>query len=223
MPEGPRVAGIVPAAGRGERFGSSSPKALQLLGGRPLLSWAVDSLAETCDVVIVAGAPESVEELSAVVPSARVVTGGTERSDSVRACLAQLPASVEYVLVHDAARPLASSNLAARVLAALRSGAQAVVPVIPVVDTIKVVDEAGWVTSTPLRAQLRAVQTPQGFARGVLDAAHASVADATDDAALVELLGVKVFTVPGEDAATKVTTPADLQFLSDLVVRSGRG
>jgi len=125
--------------------------------------------------------------------------------------------------VHDAARPLASSNLAARVLAALRSGAQAVVPVIPVVDTIKVVDEAGWVSSTPLRAQLRAVQTPQGFARDVLDAAHASAADATDDAALVELLGVKVFTVPGEDAATKVTTPADLQFLSELVVRSGRG
>lgn len=194
---------------------------MQLLASRPLLSWAVESLASVCDLVVVAAAAENLEKVAEVVPTARVVVGGAERSDSVRACLAVLPDSVEYVLVHDAARPLASADLASRVLQSLRDGADAVVPGVPVVDTVKVVDEAGWVVSTPTRAQLRAIQTPQGFARAVLDAAHAAGSDATDDAGLVEQLGIKVLTVRGESAAAKVTTPADLRFLED-VIRSGR-
>jgi 2-C-methyl-D-erythritol 4-phosphate cytidylyltransferase len=204
------------------RFGSSRPKALQILGNRPLISWAVSALWDACDLVVVAAAAESLAEFEAAVPGARVVVGGVERSDSVRACLAVLPPSVEFVLVHDAARPLASADLAGRVLTALRSGAQAVVPAIAVVDTIKEIDEAGWVTATPDRSRLRAIQTPQGFARGLLDTAHRGGADATDDAGLIELLGVKVATIPGESAATKVTTEADLRWLRDLVVRSDR-
>lgn len=193
------------------------PKALQLLGDRPLLSWAVESLDPVCDVVVVAAGADCLDRVALEVPSAQVVVGGAQRSDSVRACLKVLPASVEYVLVHDAARPLASSALAGRVLDALRSGASAVVPGVPVIDTVKVVDEAGWVVSTPPRSSLRAIQTPQGFRRSVLDAAHASGGDATDDARLVELTGVTVLTVPGEAAAAKVTTPADLRFLEDVV------
>lgn len=214
----PRVAGIVPAAGRGVRFGGAAPKALQLLADRPLLSWAVESLSAVCDVVLVAAAADCVEAVQVAVPTAQVVVGGAERSDSVRACLAALPSSVEYVLVHDAARPLASVELAARVLDALREGAQAVVPGLPVADTIKSVDEAGWVVSTAYRPALRAVQTPQGFARTTLDAAHASAGDATDDAGLVEQLGVKVLTVAGEARAIKVTTPDDLRYLEDVIL-----
>jgi 2-C-methyl-D-erythritol 4-phosphate cytidylyltransferase len=128
----------------------------------------------------------------------------------VRAGLAALAPVPRYVLVHDAARPLAPTALAERVLAALHDGADAVVPVLPLVDTVKQVDGAGFVVATLDRASLRVVQTPQGFRASVLIAAHAHAADATDDAALVEALGVPVWTVPGDPVAGKVTTPTDL-------------
>ena len=217
-----RIAAIVPAAGRGERLGPGAPKALRLLGGVPLLVHAVRALssARLVDVVVVAAPPDGVAEVRAVLDTheipaeVRVVTGGATRQDSVRLALEALPADVAAVLVHDAARPLAPSDLADDIANALLAGAAAVIPAMPVADTIKRVDESGYVVQTLPRQELYAVQTPQGFARSVLTEAHdAAVIDGfagTDDASLVERLGVKVAVLPGYDDAFKVTRPSDL-------------
>jgi 2-C-methyl-D-erythritol 4-phosphate cytidylyltransferase len=140
-----------------------------------------------------------------------VVAGGAERGDSVSAGLAALPANVEVVLVHDAARCLTPVGVFQRVIAAVRGGAGAVVPGVAVVDTVKQVDESGWVLGTPDRAGLRAIQTPQGFRRDLLERAHAASSDATDDAGLVERLGERVLVVDGDPRALKITGPADLE------------
>jgi 2-C-methyl-D-erythritol 4-phosphate cytidylyltransferase len=129
-----------------------------------------------------------------------------------------VPKGCDVVLVHDAARPFAPPSMIARVEAAVRGGALAVVPGLAVADTIKAVDGSGIVTGTPDRMTLRAVQTPQGFARDLLERAHAAGAaailaggaPATDDAALVEALGEPVLVVKGDPAAAKITTPNDL-------------
>jgi len=217
-----RVAAIVPAAGRGERLGPGTPKALRLLGGVPLLVHAVRALssARLVDLVVVAGPPGGETEVRAlldahdVAAEVRVVAGGETRQESVRRALDVLPADVAAVLVHDAARPLAPSELADDVAQALIAGATAVIPVMPVTDTIKRVDAKGQVLQTLPRAELVAVQTPQGFARSVLAEAHdAAVLDGfegTDDASLVERLGVPVQTLAGYDDAFKVTRPGDL-------------
>lgn len=144
-------------------------------------------------------------------PRVTVVAGGAERGDSVAAGLAALGDGVSVVLVHDAARCLTPLPVFERVIAAVRDGAPAVVPGTAVVDTIKQVDEHGRVVATPERRTLRAVQTPQGFRRDVLERAHALSSDATDDAALVERLGEPVLVVDGDPRALKVTTPADLE------------
>jgi hypothetical protein len=121
-----------------------------------------------------------------------------------------LPAGTSLVLVHDAARCLVPPEVVERVVAALRAGAPAVVPVLPVTDTVKQVDAAGTVVRTVPRADLRAVQTPQGFARDVLERAHdAGASGATDDASLLEALGLPVTTVVGDERAFKVTRPLD--------------
>jgi 2-C-methyl-D-erythritol 4-phosphate cytidylyltransferase/2-C-methyl-D-erythritol 2,4-cyclodiphosphate synthase len=121
-----------------------------------------------------------------------------------------LSPSIKHVLVHDAARALATPELARQVLLQLNSGELAVIPALAVVDTIKEVDRDGYVRSTPERSVLRAVQTPQGFNVAVLKRAHEASADATDDAALVEALGIKVKTIPGEARAMKITNPEDI-------------
>jgi 2-C-methyl-D-erythritol 4-phosphate cytidylyltransferase/2-C-methyl-D-erythritol 2,4-cyclodiphosphate synthase len=131
--------------------------------------------------------------------------------------LKSLSPSTKYVLVHDAARALATSELAERVLHGLTSGESAVIPALSVVDTIKEVDRDGYVRSTPDRSILRAVQTPQGFSVEVLKRAHEASEDATDDAALVEALGVKVKTIPGEARAMKITNPEDIAMAVTLV------
>ncbi|NBV12396.1 MAG: 2-C-methyl-D-erythritol 2,4-cyclodiphosphate synthase, partial [Actinobacteria bacterium] len=161
---------------------------------------------------IVITAPAGYEEQfrQIVGESAKVITGGALRSDSVNLALNALSPSVKYVLVHDAARALATQDLASRVLQELKSGAPAVIPALNVVDTIKEVDRDGYVRSTPDRSALRAVQTPQGFELSVLRRAHEASADATDDAALVEALGIKVKTIAGEARAMKITNPEDL-------------
>ena len=230
-----RTAAIVPAAGRGERLGPGTPKALRDLGGQPLLVHAVRalSIARSVELVVVA-APQA--ELSAVrsllSPAVGdtellVVGGGRTRQESVSLALAVLPADVDVVLVHDAARPLAPSELADAVSAAVRAGADAVVPGIPVADTVKQVDTAGRVERTLDRAQLRAVQTPQGFSREVLVAAHQAAADdasdesdaATDDAGLVERIGRTVLVVGGAEEAFKVTRPIDLVLAEAVLAR----
>ncbi|MFQ6330344.1 2-C-methyl-D-erythritol 4-phosphate cytidylyltransferase [Nocardia sp. CWNU-33] len=208
------VVALVPAAGRGVRLGESTPKAFVAVGGTPMVRLAVDGLIASgaVDRVVVMVPAEFVESAVALLPatdSVQVVVGGAERTDSVRAGIGAAP-DASYFLVHDAARALTPPELIARVAAELRAGHRAVVPALPVVDTIKSVDSHGAVTGTPDRAGLRAIQTPQGFAADLLRAAYATDVQATDDAGLVELLGTQVRTIPGDPLAFKITTPLDL-------------
>ena len=212
---------LVPAAGVGVRLGAGRPKALRELAGEPVLLHAVRGL-RACPSVgpIVVAAP--VADVDAVrdqlaAYDVLVVAGGAERQDSVRAALAALPAEVELVLVHDAARCLTPVEVVERVVAALRSGAPAVVPVLPVADTVKQV-AGDRVVRTVDRAALVSVQTPQGFLRALLEQAHADgAAGLTDDAGLVEAMGAPVVTVPGADEAFKVTRPLDLLLAEALL------
>jgi 2-C-methyl-D-erythritol 4-phosphate cytidylyltransferase len=208
------VAAVVPAAGRGERLGPGAPKALRLLGGGTLLAQAVARLqsAASVDLVVVA-VPDGEQDRTALELGVRTVVGGADRRASVAAALAALPDDVDVVLVHDAARPLAPSSLADAVVAAVRAGHLGVVPGMPVTDTIKQVGSDGLVVATHERGALRAIQTPQGFRREVLERAHAQVpldSPVTDDAGLLELLGVPVLVIDGAEDAFKVTRPADL-------------
>ncbi len=206
-----QCAAIIAAAGSGERFGATLPKALITLGNRTLIEHAVAALAPIASEIVIcapAGYEKQIQEL--VGNDITVVVGGTTRSDSVRAGIAALTGNNKYVLVHDAARALATTDLAERVLAALKKGESAVIPGLDLVDTVKSVDASGHVSATPDRASLRRVQTPQGFDLDVLKKAHATGADATDDGALVEAIGHKVLIVNGEERALKITTPADL-------------
>jgi 2-C-methyl-D-erythritol 4-phosphate cytidylyltransferase/2-C-methyl-D-erythritol 2,4-cyclodiphosphate synthase len=205
------IAAIIAAAGSGERFGAPIPKALIHLGDKTLLAHAVANLAPVVDQIVVtapAGYESQIQEI--VGNEITVVTGGATRSESVRIGLAAVNESADYVLVHDAARSLASTALAQSVIDALRAGDVAVIPGLAEVDTVKVVDAGGYVVSTPDRASLRKVQTPQGFAYSVLKAAHATPQDATDDAVLVANAGHKVRIIEGEERALKITTPSDL-------------
>jgi len=215
------VAVLVVAAGMGVRLGAGRPKALCAIGGEPLLVHAVRrvSAAPSVGAVIVAAPPDEVGAVAELLgPGAHVVAGGEHRQASVAAALAAVPEGFEIVLVHDAARALAPTALVEAVAGAVRAGADAVIPVLPVVDTVKEVAASGTVVGTVDRSVLRVVQTPQGFRRTVLAAAHAVVADAhTDDAGLVEKLGVPVRTVPGDDAAFKITRPVDLVFAEALL------
>lgn len=206
---------VVPAAGGGERLGAGIPKAFVDLHGKTLLERAVDGLLASGVIsrVIVGVPPDRVDDASALLDGrAAVVAGGSERPETVRLALA-LAGDPEFVVVHDAARSLTPVGQIQRVVAALRDGSAAVIPVLPVTDTIKAVDANGVVLGTPDRAGLRAVQTPQGFRTELLRRAYrqAPGATATDDAALVENLGVPVYTVTGDVLAFKITTPLDLR------------
>ena len=206
-----QCAAIIAAAGSGERFGATLPKALITLGNRTLIEHAVAALAPIASEIVIcapAGYEKQIQEL--VGADITVVTGGITRSDSVRAGITALTGKNKYVLVHDAARALASTQLAKNVLAALEKGEVAVIPGLELIDTVKSVDAGGHVTSTPDRAALRRVQTPQGFDLEILKKAHSSGANATDDGALVEAIGHKVLIINGEERALKITTPADL-------------
>ena len=204
------IAAIIAAAGSGERFGASIPKALIQLGDRTLLEHSISALSSVADQIVVSAPAGYEDQIRALVGNdITVVTGGATRSESVRLALATIE-KADFVLVHDAARALASRELAARVVAALKAGDVAVIPALPEVDTVKVIDANGYVTSTPDRTTLRRVQTPQGFTFSVLKAAHATASDATDDAALVAAAGHKVRVIEGEERALKITTPHDL-------------
>ena len=211
MSQLPKSAAIIAGAGMGHRLGAQIPKALIQIQGITLLERAFISLSKVVDEIIIT-APEGYEEqFKAIVgQSAEVITGGVLRSDSIRVALKALSPSVESVLIHDAARALASSALATRVLSDVQSGQSAVIPVLKVIDTIKEIDRDGFVRATPDRSSLVAAQTPQGFNRQVLERAHSASDDATDDAALVEAIGVKVKTIEGEASAFKITTKDDI-------------
>ncbi|MFE7564761.1 2-C-methyl-D-erythritol 4-phosphate cytidylyltransferase [Kitasatospora sp. NPDC057500] len=238
------AAAVVPAAGRGERLGPGAPKALRELGGVPLLVHAVRALTRSRAVglVVVAAPADGVAEVVALLDShgledkdIRVVAGGATRQESVRLGLAAIPAEVGIVLVHDAARPLVPVEVVDAVASAVRAGAEAVVPAVPLADTVKRVEPVAGgpepVLDTPDRATLRAVQTPQGFRRETLAGVHAkalaeeAAADGTglppvtDDAGLVERFGGRVVVVPGHEEAFKVTRPLDLVLAEAVLAR----
>lgn len=226
-----KVGCVIPAAGRGERMGGGTPKALRTLAGASLLEHAVRAMASSRSVtnVVVAAPAGSVESIAALMASLRlspridVVAGGATRTESVIRGVAALPQDCTVILVHDAARPLVPTDVVDRVVGAVAAGAPAVVPVIGVVDTIKQVDPAGQVVRTVDRSELRAAQTPQGFAADVLrKALDADPAEATDDTGIVEQLGIPVIVVPGDEEAMKVTRPIDL-LLAEAIVRRRSG
>ena len=210
---------IVVAAGTGERFGSSVPKAFVDLGGRTILARSVSAAlgSPAVEAVVVAAPPGSEDLAHAVLEpfgTHAVVTGGATRQASVRAALDAIPAEAPLIVCHDAARPLATSALFSTVIAALeREGADGAVPVVAIPDTVKRVHD-GLILGTEPRADLALAQTPQAFVATVLRTAHARAADRdgsfTDDAAVLEWAGYRVVTVPGEPSNVKITTPEDL-------------
>jgi len=210
----------VVAAGRGERFGAA--KQFLPLDGARLVDRAVAACAAVADAVVVV-LPSGITWDGS--PAATPVVGGATRSASVRAGLDAVVArdpATEIVIVHDAARPLAPASLVDEVVAAVRAGAPGAIPGVPVADTIKQVGEGEVITATVDRSVLRAAQTPQGFRRSVLAEAHAVSdpdAPATDDAGLVEALGVEVVVIPGHEEAFKVTRPLDLALAEAVLAR----
>ncbi|MER7465748.1 2-C-methyl-D-erythritol 4-phosphate cytidylyltransferase [Streptomyces sp. NPDC097981] len=233
-----RTAAVIPAAGRGVRLGPGAPKALRALGGTPMLIHAVRAMARSraVSLVVVVAPSDGAAEVRRLVDEHAlpdrteilVVPGGDTRQESVRAGLAALPADITSVLIHDAARPLVPVDTVDSVALAVRDGSPAVVPALPLADTVKEVEpgapgEAEPVVATPERARLRAVQTPQGFDVATLVRAHETIAvdgeGATDDAGMVERLGVTVMVVPGHEEAFKVTRPLDLVLAEAVLAR----
>ncbi|GAB3699851.1 2-C-methyl-D-erythritol 4-phosphate cytidylyltransferase [Corynebacterium nasicanis] len=233
-----RVIALIAAAGQGTRLGAAVPKAFVRLRERTLVERSVAAMLTSgvVDEVVVLVSPamesfarEVLERAGLLGENVRLAHGGGERADSVWAGLRTIADEEAVVLIHDAARALTPPGMIARVARRVLEGAPAVIPVLPVADTIKSV-AGDTVTGTPDRATLRAVQTPQGFRLSVLraaneayfsaaDAAHPADADpgftdpgftATDDASLVEWHGVPVVTVQGDPMAFKVTTPIDM-------------
>ena len=198
---------IVVAGGTGTRFGG--PKQFAELEGRPLLSWSLEAARQACAHVVAVVPGTEIEGGPQRWDADVVVAGGATRSDSVRAGLAAVPESAEVIVVHDAARPLAGSEVWAAVISEVAAGADGAVPAFPVSDTIRKKTPDGR-SKTLDRTDLFAVQTPQAFKASVLKSAHAGGGDATDDSALVEALGGRVVLVPGTPRNLKVTTPSDL-------------
>ena len=211
------------AAGAGRRFGAR-PKQYEDLGGERVLDRSLATARAAADHVVVVLAPSEAAEGDALVESGAAdiaVSGGSERADSVRAALSVIDDSAAVIVVHDAARPLASARLHQAVVAAVHAGADAAIPGVPVSDTVKRVGPGGAggevVVETLDRSQLVAVQTPQAFRADLLRRAHARGADATDDAGLVEAIGGTVVVVPGEATNLKITGPHDLALAAVLL------
>lgn len=203
---------IVVAAGSGSRFGRH--KQYERLGDRRVLDWALAAARSVSEGVVLVVPPENAGRRE--IGADALVPGGATRAASVRAGLAAVPDEVEVILVHDAARPLASAALFARVVEAIEQGADAAIPGVPVTSTVKRI-EGGRVLETLDRAPLVEVQTPQAFRAAALRAAHAGEADATDDAALVESAGGSVVVVAGEESNLKITHPHDLVVARALI------
>ncbi len=202
---------VVVAGGSGVRFGQ--PKQYLNLGGQRVIDRSLATAREACDgVVLVAPVGDVSVESERQGSEISVVAGGTTRSESVRCGLAAVPSDASVILIHDAARPLATVDLYRRVIEAVTHGASAVIPVVAVVDTLRSTD------GTPIdRDNVRGVQTPQGFDAAIIRAAHASGSEATDDASLVEAIGHAVTFVDGERANLKITERVDLLIAEALI------
>ena len=243
----PRIGVVVVAAGSGQRLGYGLPKAQVPLAGRTILAHALEGIlasgvAERICVAVPVGdcvLRTVCEGVSGRVP-VTAVEGGASRAASVSQALAGLGPDLDGILVHDAARALTPPEVFVRVVDALAAGAKAVIPAVPVADTIKtaVPSAAGQqsiagekVAGTPDRSRLRAVQTPQGFDAAALTSAHRTLATMmgpleaeaiTDDAMLLESQGTDVFLVPGSPEALKITTALDLMTAEALVAARSR-
>jgi 2-C-methyl-D-erythritol 4-phosphate cytidylyltransferase/2-C-methyl-D-erythritol 2,4-cyclodiphosphate synthase len=228
---GVRAAAVVPAAGRGERFGGAVPKSLVMLRGRPLVQYALATLQDVSEieaiaVVVPAEAVGTVSEMTrraGLTKVAAVVPGGADRQASVDLGLRALPPGPDLVLVHDGARPFLSRALAAEVLAAAARDGSATAA-LPIGETVKR-GEGEWVRETLDRASLYRIQTPQAFRRSLLERAHEVAARqgfrGTDDAVLVERVGSRVRLIPGDPTNLKVTVPEDLRLAEALLGGSG--
>lgn len=216
----PSAVALIVAAGRGERLGSTGPKALVPCAGRPMLDWSIDALRAAGVTEIVVALPAGYDAPAGCVG----VTGGAERSHSVRAALAVARDGTEVVLVHDAARPLVTPRIVVDCLAALDDSIDAAIAAAAVTDTIKEADGHD-VVRTLDRSRLWAIQTPQVFRAATLRDALAQddavLAAATDDASLIEARGGRVRVVPCPRDNFKVTTPADL-VLAETVLAGRR-
>jgi 2-C-methyl-D-erythritol 4-phosphate cytidylyltransferase len=231
---------VIVAAGSSTRMGGTTRKPWMLLDGKPVLLRTVEAFCGLTWIheTVVVLAPDEIAamqsgtaapELSANIAALRkagvtsFAAGGTRRQDSVAAGLAALPASRELILIHDGARPFPSQAIIKAVAAAAWQHGAAI-PVIPVTDTVKQTDPAGFITATPDRSTLRAVQTPQAFRRDILDRAMRANAanDVTDEAALCELAGFPVATVPGDPGNIKLTTQRDVALAAFLLSHAAR-
>jgi 2-C-methyl-D-erythritol 4-phosphate cytidylyltransferase len=219
MTVGPNNEGVwvvVVAAGAGSRFGA--PKQFLDLCGTRVVDRSIATAGRHAEGVVVVLPPEPIDGAAPKEPGGvilRTVAGGTSRAASVRHGLEAVPDEAEIILVHDGARPLASDEIFVDVIAAVRAGADAAVPAVPVTDTIR--RRGGGVVD---RADLVEVQTPQGFRAASLRAAHAAGGEATDDATLVETAGGTVVLVDGDRCNLKLTTPLDLDLAAAMLDRS---
>jgi 2-C-methyl-D-erythritol 4-phosphate cytidylyltransferase len=220
-----RTGVVIPAAGRGTRLGGRRKPFLEL-AGEPVLVHALRPFLQhpSVEAIAVALPPSDVAAppawLAALDPRIRLVPGGEERGDSVRAALAALPAELDVIVVHDAARPLVSAAIVERAIAAAGRGLGVVVAV-PVTDSIKEVAADGRIVGSPDRRRLWAAQTPQAFPAALLRAAYQRAEQegitATDDAALVAHCGGTVVVLEGDPANLKITTLTDLVIAAALL------
>ena len=221
---------VVVAAGSGIRLGGGVPKALRVLAGRPLVWHAVRTLRQAgVERLVVVAAADQLPTFRAALVDVELVPGGVERQHSVLAGLDRLTSAGDpepgerIVLVHDAARPLVPLEVVRRVWSAVQDGAVAVVPVVPVTDTVRQLSDDSQDSVLLDRSRLRAVQTPQGFDLATLLDAHRANGHraVTDDASLCELAGHQVVLVEGSIASIKITHPSDLA-VAELLLTQGR-
>jgi 2-C-methyl-D-erythritol 4-phosphate cytidylyltransferase len=231
-----RAIALVPAAGRGLRMGTSTPKQFLMLGGLPVLVHALRVLEAAASISeVILAVPDAdrdycqreIVSRHRLTKITRVVPGGAQRQDSVRLALEAMPEAAEIALVHDAVRPFLTVDLVNRVIASAAKEGAAIVA-IPMRDTVKQVDDGGFIQNTVDRRHLWLAQTPQAFRRGLLQEAHRKAAlegfRATDDAQLIEWLGYRVAIVEGNSENIKMTRPEDLAIGEAILAsRTGKG
>lgn len=221
------VSVIIPAAGQGNRLGAGVPKAFLQYKNKTLIEHVLDTLEKVNSIKrILVGVPAEkiVAAKQLLKDRAEIYVGGTERGNTVSLGLQKLAATTDsYVLVHDAARPFITKDLVERLLVAVRK-TPAVIPVIPVKDSLKLLDEQQEVADNLPRNKIVAVQTPQAYQLDLLKVAYkkGNPQLATDESELVMNMGHKVKTIPGEEIAHKITTPADIAFLEYLLNSRGK-